>query len=188
MRPAVDLTGRRFGRLTVVERRGSDDLRKATWACACDCGKTTIVRGYNLRQGDTQSCGCLVGLVRRAQPETLNDGLTLKEHAAHSGISYSTLDKRVRRYGEPFPAHLNKSREEPERRVFEQDRENNRRSRGNRLGRAAAWHKPGNLRPAQKPIAATPTQAIGEPSVRPKTPRGTADRRICCRSKLGAAW
>lgn len=163
MNPAIDLAGRKFGRLTVIARSGSDDLGKATWACACDCGNPTVVRGYNLRQGDTQSCGCLVGLVRRAQPETLYDGLTLKEHAARSGIPYSTLDKRVRKYGEPFPAHLDKSREEQEHRVFEQDRENNRRSRGTRLGRAAAWHTTGNLTPAPDPIAAMPAQAVGEP-------------------------
>ena len=54
-----DLTGQRFGRLVVVERAGSDERRHATWLCRCDCGKTNIVRGYNLSLGNTNSCGCL---------------------------------------------------------------------------------------------------------------------------------
>ncbi|WP_157025362.1 hypothetical protein [Paraburkholderia heleia] len=110
-----------------------------------------------MTRGDALSCGCLVGFVRRAQPATHYDGFTLAEHSHRSGLPLGTLQQRVRVHGEPFPAHLDKSREEQERRVFEQDRENNRRSRGTRLGRAAAWHKPGNLTPAPKPIAATPT-------------------------------
>jgi hypothetical protein len=114
MRPANDLTGRAFGRLKVVSRSGSDECGKSLWSCVCDCGEIAIVRGYALTRGDTQSCDCLVGLVRRSQPATLYDGLTLAEHATRSGISQSTLDKRVRKYGEPFPAHLDKTRAEQE--------------------------------------------------------------------------
>lgn len=49
----IDLTGQRFGRLTVVERH---DLRR--WKCICDCGNTTFSDGYQLRKGFTTSCGC----------------------------------------------------------------------------------------------------------------------------------
>ena len=53
----IDLTGQRFGRLTVIEYF---DTYKgmARWHCVCDCGKQTIVYGNNLRRGYTQSCGC----------------------------------------------------------------------------------------------------------------------------------
>ncbi|MFL9987655.1 hypothetical protein [Paraburkholderia sediminicola] len=152
MRPVKDLAGRRFGRLEVVERDGSDGFGKATWKCICDCGNTAVIVGYNLTGGSTLSCGCLVGLVRRAQPTTLYDGLTLAEHAEHSGISQSTLDKRVRKYGEPFPAHLDKTRAEQELRVFEQDRANNRRTMSKRLGRAAAWHTKDSRVSAPEPV------------------------------------
>jgi hypothetical protein len=153
--PANDLTGRTFGRLKVTSREGSDGRGKATWKCACDCGNSAVIIGYSLTRGDTQSCGCLVGLVANTRPAKLYDGLTLAEHAAHSGISQSTLDKRVRKYGEPFPSHLNKTRAEQELQVFEQDRENNRRTKSKRLGRAAAWHMKDGIGPAPEPVSAT---------------------------------
>lgn len=55
----IDLTGQKFGRLTVVERsanRGKDPC----WECLCECGKLTTVRGNHLRNGHTTSCGCVV--------------------------------------------------------------------------------------------------------------------------------
>ena len=56
---AIDLTGKRFGSLVVIERNGTDKkTRNPLWLCRCDCGKTTTVRGCNLRTGNTRSCGC----------------------------------------------------------------------------------------------------------------------------------
>jgi hypothetical protein len=51
--------GQKFGRLTVVEKAGRDKKRNALWLCRCDCGGEKIVRGYDLKNGKTQSCGCL---------------------------------------------------------------------------------------------------------------------------------
>lgn len=63
MSKLIDLTGRRFGRLTVMERYGrhevSPGVTYATWLCKCDCGQEVVVIGQNLRQGATKSCGCL---------------------------------------------------------------------------------------------------------------------------------
>jgi len=55
----IDLTGQRFGKLTVIARDGSDKNNKATWLCRCDCGKETVVRGSDLRQEKIRSCGCI---------------------------------------------------------------------------------------------------------------------------------
>lgn len=55
----VDISGQRFGRLTVVQQEGINAQRKAMWLCRCDCGTELIVSGDNLRNGHTQSCGCL---------------------------------------------------------------------------------------------------------------------------------
>lgn len=55
----LDLTGQRFGRLTVVKDVGSDKQGKALWECSCDCGNINIVPGVKLRNGHTRSCGCL---------------------------------------------------------------------------------------------------------------------------------
>ena len=58
MPPFINLTGQRFGRLTVLHQ--ASDYRNATfWLCQCSCGKQKAIRSYCLRSGATQSCGCL---------------------------------------------------------------------------------------------------------------------------------
>lgn len=57
--PAItDITGRVFGRLTVIERAGSANNR-ALWRCRCECGNEHITQGQRLRNGKVKSCGCL---------------------------------------------------------------------------------------------------------------------------------
>ena len=54
----LDLTGQRYGKLTVIapaENIGS----KTAWLCRCDCGKETVVNTCYLRNGHVASCGCL---------------------------------------------------------------------------------------------------------------------------------
>lgn len=60
MAKVKDITGRRFGRLTVIEEVGRDKSGSALWFCRCDCGGETVTRGYDLRAGASRSCGCLV--------------------------------------------------------------------------------------------------------------------------------
>lgn len=56
----IDLTGKRFGRLTVLKRVFPPNTKnKAYWLCQCDCGKTTVCTSKSLRGGHTKSCGCL---------------------------------------------------------------------------------------------------------------------------------
>ena len=52
-----ELTGRVFGRWTVKSRAGQIK-NDATWNCVCECGTTRIVRGFNLVDGSSKSCGC----------------------------------------------------------------------------------------------------------------------------------
>jgi len=54
----VDLTGQKFGRLTVFERGANDKRCAAMWLCKCDCGNKSTVRGAHLRSGRILSCGC----------------------------------------------------------------------------------------------------------------------------------
>lgn len=65
MSTTTDLTGQKFGRLTVIEKgeslvkkNGSKETRQI---CKCDCGNpnTVLVLAYNLKNGNTKSCGCL---------------------------------------------------------------------------------------------------------------------------------
>lgn len=53
-----DLTGRQFGRLTVIYRAENRNGR-AAWGCLCECGMRFVVIGKDLRNGHTKSCGCL---------------------------------------------------------------------------------------------------------------------------------
>ena len=56
----LDLTGQRYGKLTVLER-GENRGGKPSWICRCDCGKTKEVRAASLRNGHSRSCGCEIG-------------------------------------------------------------------------------------------------------------------------------
>lgn len=63
MSKLLDLTGQRFGRLTVI-KRAEDRIRKSgkheiCWLCKCDCGNEKVVSRDNLKSGKTLSCGCL---------------------------------------------------------------------------------------------------------------------------------
>jgi hypothetical protein len=59
---AVDLTGRRFGKLIVnynTGKRSTGKCKQIIWHCTCDCGNETDVSRGNLKTGEVQSCGCL---------------------------------------------------------------------------------------------------------------------------------
>lgn len=58
MPPLVDLAGKRFGRLVVLDRANTVNKR-TMWRCRCDCGTVVIADAQNLKTGHTESCGCL---------------------------------------------------------------------------------------------------------------------------------
>lgn len=67
-RVLIDLTGKQFDRLEVLQRAGTRRVydtkgrvlrTEPSWLCRCDCGKETTVLGVNLREKRTRSCGCL---------------------------------------------------------------------------------------------------------------------------------
>lgn len=59
-RRTVDLTGQRFGRLTVLERSKNQKKKGTVWTCKCECGSLVDVSAGHLKDGHTKSCGCLV--------------------------------------------------------------------------------------------------------------------------------
>jgi len=54
-----NLTGKKFGKLTVIKQCDNDKTTHSKWLCKCDCGKTKEIIGISLRNGLTRSCGCL---------------------------------------------------------------------------------------------------------------------------------
>ena len=54
----LDLTGQRFGKLTVIEYAKKRVRRLIAWECLCECGTRIQVTTQALRTGNTKSCGC----------------------------------------------------------------------------------------------------------------------------------
>lgn len=61
-----DLTGKKYGRLTVAWPCGRDAGRNVIWLCVCDCGNLSRVRTFALGDGSTSSCGCMQKEIARA--------------------------------------------------------------------------------------------------------------------------
>jgi hypothetical protein len=60
----IDLEGRRFGLLKVIEF-AFKRKRRLYWNCLCKCGNSYIANGEGLRYGDTTSCGCRSANLKR---------------------------------------------------------------------------------------------------------------------------
>lgn len=96
----IDLTGRRFGRLTVV-RRVEDRVtpsgrRIAQWLCYCECGGQCVVQGWNLSRGLTRSCGCYAREqhVKRGQTMNLKHGHNRRKAVSPEYQSWRSMIQR----------------------------------------------------------------------------------------------
>jgi len=58
MKP-LDLSNKKFNRLTPIKICGKTKDNKYIWSCKCDCGNFVSVIGKNIKNGNTKSCGCL---------------------------------------------------------------------------------------------------------------------------------
>jgi hypothetical protein len=60
MKKIIDLTGQKFGRLTVLSSTGQRDKNnRVVWTLECDCGNHIEMVAANFKYGNTSSCGCL---------------------------------------------------------------------------------------------------------------------------------
>lgn len=94
-----DLTGQKFGRLTVI-RQAEDYVDPkgrhcAKWICRCECENIVSVTSVGLTSGNTQSCGC----IRREQITTRNKRVNSYEICDNYVVLYTTK-------GEPFYVDL----------------------------------------------------------------------------------
>lgn len=87
----IDLTGKTFGRWTVLERAENkvydSGLVRVQWKCECSCKKNTIrnVSGDNLRRGKSNSCGCY----RKEQVSKLFKRYNTYDLEGRCGIGYT---------------------------------------------------------------------------------------------------
>lgn len=59
MRQKLNLTGKTYGRLTVLRMVGSNNQGNSLWECQCSCGNTVVVNSQHLKNGHSKSCGCI---------------------------------------------------------------------------------------------------------------------------------
>ncbi len=82
MKPTPDLTGLRFRFLSVLNIN-KDKYNRTVWDCLCDCGKSTTVRTYDLKNGTVVSCGCY---------SAKKIGDFQRKHGMYNTIEYSTWE------------------------------------------------------------------------------------------------
>lgn len=108
----IDMAGKRYGRLIVLQTAGQRVFpcgRTALlWLCRCDCGKQTTVSGEKIRKGHTKSCGCLSqymlaeGLISRKHGFARPKKGVAPEYKVWISLSkrcYDPKDKGYHRYG-----------------------------------------------------------------------------------------
>lgn len=93
MTKRLDLTGKKFGRLTVlgIDEEKTKEKGKAYWFCKCDCGNVVTVKGQSLTIGDTKSCGCYNREV--AKQKCINRSTHKKSHSRLYCIYYNMKNR-----------------------------------------------------------------------------------------------
>lgn len=90
-----DITGQKFGRLTVLYRDTNEHSYKgAYWVCRCDCGNEHVVLGTNLRRGAVQSCGCM-SVEQGKKLGKGNTGSGRGKGSQTNGSKYQITEKRL---------------------------------------------------------------------------------------------
>lgn len=80
----IDIQGQFFGRLKVIERC-VESSKRVRWICQCSCGEKVAVDGSKLRNGHTQSCGCL-------QKERASSANKIHGHSSYPNKGRSTKE------------------------------------------------------------------------------------------------
>lgn len=94
---AQQITGQRFGRLSVIRQEGwlpNGKDRTRGWLCVCDCGRETVTTSTRLKSGATTSCGCFVVEAARATRKLL--GGPVRHGHSHSPTYRSWYAMRQR--------------------------------------------------------------------------------------------
>ena len=98
----IEMVGRRFGRLVVLDKPPIKENNEYHWFCLCDCGvETEPISGHSLRRGVSNSCGCLARERRLAGTKTHGKGKTRLYRIYHNMKSrcYNKNRERYKNYG-----------------------------------------------------------------------------------------
>ena len=94
----IDLTGKIFGRLTVIKRADANtNQNKPRWVCRCTCGKEVVVDGNSLKSGHIKSCGCYQLEIRTKHG--MSNTKIYRTWQAMKDRCYNPKNKKFPRYG-----------------------------------------------------------------------------------------
>ena len=96
-RPSLDLTGKKFGRLTVIRQHSINKRGAYVWLCECECGNVKAIDGSSLRSGASQSCGCLRD--EKVTKHGLSSTKSYREWAGAKNRCHNPNDKDFPYYG-----------------------------------------------------------------------------------------
>lgn len=102
----VDISGKKFGRLTVVSKVGSNG-HSTLWLCKCECGKMKEVTLSHLRQGCVMSCGCLTKEIASERGYKSKIGERSRKHGDNKTKLYNVWAGMKRRCQNSNTLHYN---------------------------------------------------------------------------------
>lgn len=95
MTKPIDLTGKRFGRLTALRPTELRSGNCIVWECLCDCGNISYASTENLRKGHTASCGCVHKEIIRSKVSQAGLKANSKNYTDGTCIPTLMQDKRA---------------------------------------------------------------------------------------------
>jgi len=94
IRTYKDMIGQKIGRLKVLKRDLSK--KKVYWECVCDCGNLKSIASYDLKRGNTTSCGCyLLELLKK--PRKSDEAKKITQHNKYLRKVSTNLGKLIER-------------------------------------------------------------------------------------------
>lgn len=95
-----DITGLKFGKLTVLSKEGHTKNRNITWLCQCDCGRQKVYPSGKLLSGRATNCGCEALNIKRkvASKHGLLAGTTPRTFICWNGMKARCLNPNCLQY------------------------------------------------------------------------------------------
>lgn len=95
-----DLTGKKFGRLTVIENLGTNKNGTYEWLCQCECGNYKVAVTSHLKTGVVRSCGCLVS--ETTAKRNYKNGMFVRHEGDITFSTWSSMWHRCMKEGEKY--------------------------------------------------------------------------------------